>query len=40
MMIYIYIQAFDNKNVTRISINDTRQVETILDEVDKISPLI
>ena len=40
----LYIQAFDNKNITipisRISSNDTRQVETILDEVDKISPLI
>ena len=40
----LYIQAFDNKNVTipisRISINDTRQVETILDEVEKFSPLI
>ena len=40
----LYIQAFDNKNVTipisRISINDTRQVETILDEVDTFSPVL
>ena len=40
----LYIQAFDNKNFTipisRISINDTRQVETILDEVDTFSPVL
>ena len=33
------IKAFDNSNVTipisRISISDTRQIETVLDEVDK-----
>ena len=40
----LYIKAFDNKNVTipisRIFINDTRQVETILDEVDTFSLLL
>ena len=37
----LFIQAFDNKHLTiplsRISINYTRHVEAILDEVDKIS---
>ena len=37
----LFIQAFDNKHLTiplsRISINDTRHVEAILDEVDNIS---
>ena len=40
----MYIKAFDNKNVTipisRIFINDIRQVETILDEVDTFSLLL
>ena len=40
----LYIKAFDNKNATipisRISINDTRQVETIIYEVDTFSPVL
>ena len=40
----LYIKAFDNKNATipisRISVNDTRQVETIIYEVDTFSPVL
>ena len=40
----LYIKAFDNKNATtpisRISINDTRQVETIIYGVDTFSPVL
>ena len=40
----LFIKAFDNKNLSillsRISIDDTRQIESLLDEVDKFSPII